>query len=124
MFNNYNGRRALQGKRSGGANEKKRIATRLYEEVEEGGESARGQRREMRLKKRGVGGGELRRRRFAVEETKANAKKERERESRKRRTRKGEGDGVVAEKGEGREEARGCWDLRERASQGRKKGGK
>jgi len=59
-----------------------------------------------------------------VEETKANAKKERERESRKRRTRKGKGDEVVAEREEGREEARGCWDLRERASQGRKKGGK
>ncbi|KYN14323.1 hypothetical protein ALC57_13490 [Trachymyrmex cornetzi] len=42
-------------------NEKKRTATRLYEEVEEGGESARGQRREMRLKEN-VGGGELRRR--------------------------------------------------------------
>ncbi|KYM84119.1 hypothetical protein ALC53_05496 [Atta colombica] len=87
-------------------NEKKRIATRLYEEVEEDGESARGQRREMRLKEN-VGGGELRRRRFAVEETKANAKKERERESRKRRTRKGKGDEVVAEGEEGREEARG-----------------
>ncbi|KYQ53041.1 hypothetical protein ALC60_07768 [Trachymyrmex zeteki] len=104
-------------------NEKKRTATRLYEEVEEGGESARGQRREMRLKEN-VGGGELRRRRLEVEETKANAKKERERESRKRRTRKGEGDEVEAEGEEGREEARGCWDLRERASQGRKKGGK
>lgn len=61
-----------------------------------------------------------------MEETKANAKKERERESRKRRTRKGEGDEAEAkgaERGERKREAiHGCWDLRERASQGRKKG--
>jgi len=55
----------MEGKRNGVWNEKKRTATRLYEEVEEGGESTRGQRREMKLKE-DVGGGELRRRRLEV----------------------------------------------------------
>lgn len=58
-----------------------------------------------------------------MEETKANAKKERERESRKRRTRKGKGDEVVAEREEGREEARGLGSSRESES-GKEKGGK
>lgn len=65
-----------------------------------------------------------------MEETKANAKKERERESRKRRTRKGEGDEAEAkgaERGEGREEARGDPRLlgsSRESEPGKEKGGK
>lgn len=44
---------------------RKEWAARLYEGVEEGGESARRRRREMRLKE-DVGGGKLRRRRLEV----------------------------------------------------------
>lgn len=61
-----------------------------------------------------------------MEEAKANASKEREREK-ARRERTVETEGAVSVGGCGgweREAIHGCWDLRERASQGRKKGGK